>query len=185
MTSLKYVWFVGALAVLTPGVLMGRSHSMPVTNRSQVGYASPEGRELLNQIAERASAIRNTIGSLDSDTRFNKADSWTESSALNEVRYEVNLMGKDLRQLRDMQAQLAPWQQRELDRITPLAVALAGTTTDAIGAYNENIGRTWITQLPDDFTTMSSQADEIRTSVDESVKVAKLNKEIDRLQPKS
>lgn len=148
MRSSKYIWLAATLAVLTPGVLMGHPHSRSVTNGSQVGYASPEGRELLNQIAERASAIRNTIGSLDSETRFNRADSWTQSSALNDAREEVNSMGKDLRRLSDLRGQLDPWQQRELDRITPVAVALAGTTTDAIDAYNENIGRTWNTQLP-------------------------------------
>jgi len=185
MRSLKCVWFVGALAVLTPGVLMGRSHSMPVTNRSQVGYASPEGRELLNQIAERASAIQNTIGPLDRETRFDKADSWTESSALNDVRDEVNSMGKDLRRLSDLRAQLAPWQQRELDRITPLAVALARTTRDAIRTFDQNIDHTWTTQLPKDLTTMSECANEIDSSVKETTKVAKLDQEIDRLKHKS
>ena len=188
MGSLKHASLVVASVLAASISLPAASHGRVATSmtaNSNAGYAKPEGRELLKQIAEDASAIRGKIGSLDIQTRFNEADFWIQSSALNEVRDDVNAMGKDLRRLTDLRSQLDPSQQREVDRITPLAVALADSTKDAIHVFNQKHGQTWTTHLPDDLSTMSNEAQEIRSSVDESLKLAKLIQEIGRLGQKS
>lgn len=181
----KYVWLVATLAVLSPGVLMARPHSRSVTDGSQVGYARTEGRILLNQIQDHASAISKEVGPLDLQTRYGEVDWWTQSSTLNEVRDNVNVIGKDLNRLVELRTQLEPWEQREIDRIAPLAVEIADATKDGIRTFNRNQDHTWNTQLPADLTTLSNKADELSKSVNESLESAKLNKEIERLEQKS
>jgi len=188
MRRMKEASFVVALALMTSGGLSAASRgNVPrsVTLSSAAGYAGTEGRMLLSQIQDHASAISEEVEPLDMQTRVSEGGGWMESATLNEVREDVNTIGKDLNRLEELRTQLEPWEQQEIDRIAPLAVEIADATNDGIRTFNRNQNQTWNTQLSAELTTLSNKADELRKSVNESLELAKLNKEIERLEHKS
>ena len=188
MGRIKDACLIFALAIMTAGTLSAASHgasTKSIPQLSNTNYAAVEGRTILAQIENRAQAVRDAIGMLNTQVRFADVDFETQSDALAQVRSDINAIGKDLQRLDDLQAQLEPWQKRELVRIQPLAAEMADATRAAIKTLKQNEDRTWATPMPDQMTTIVDKAEAIRNSVSESVQVAKLNKEIDLLGHKS
>ena len=188
MERMKEACFVVALALMTSGGLSAASRgSLPrsVTPKSPAGDAGTEGRMLLSQIEDHALAISKEVGPLNMQARISEGGGWMESSTLNEVRDDVNAIGKDWNRLVELRTQLEPWEQQEIDRIAPLAVEISDATNDGIRTFNANRTQPWNAPLSTDLTTLSNKADELSKSVNQSLELAKLNKEIVRVEHKS
>ncbi len=62
---------------------------------------------------------------------------------LNELRAEVNQMGKDIVKLNGERTSLPVWEQQAVDRVLPLVQDAAKNTSNAIHCYNTATNRLW------------------------------------------
>jgi hypothetical protein len=186
MSKFKKASLGSVFAFLVPAALMAvpRGSAMNSALSSRTGDASREATVLLNQIEHRAREIRNAIDPLNLRVRYNQVDVDTQSEVLNEVREHVNAMGRDLKRLEELRDSARPWQKQEIDRITPVATALAKDTESAIRLFDRSLSHAWATALPDEYAAVDHDARRIAQSVSRVEAVAKLKKEMDQLQPK-
>lgn len=187
MAKTSKACLVLSLAVMSAGTLTAASHRSPLKSNPDVpttNRAQTEATKLLTQVEDHAQSILEAIEPLDTRVRYAEVDAQTQSDELEIARDNINAMAGELQKLEKSQTKLQPWQQRELMRIQPLAVELAGATKDAIQTFNQSKNRSWATQLPHELETMVEKADAIRNSVDESKEVARLTRKIDHIDHK-
>lgn len=185
MSRWKWGYLAVVLALAAPAALMGASRQelsakSNTQTFNQTSYM--KANELLTQVKEHAWAIETSIGSLDQRARYADADWKIEDNTLNDVKEQVNAMGRDIRSIEEIRAHCMSWQQQELDRILPIAKQLADDTSNAIRVFNANVTHEWSTALPKDLAMMRKKAVEVRKSVEKSMEVAKLKKEIAGLE---
>lgn len=185
MGKWKLGYLAVVLAVAVPAGLMAaprRTVSHETKNQTLKNPYYTQVSELLTQIKEHAWAIRTSVGALDLRARSADADWEMEDNALNDVRNNVNAMGRDLARLENLRVLAQPWERQEIDRIAPLARQLATDTNNAIRVFNANRTHEWSTEVPNDFAVIRQKAGEIHKSVSESTEMAELRKEIKGLE---
>lgn len=136
------------LTVLTILLLLSTSSKgvAQLTERSmqpQPQNTQPDSNEvsdLLNQARSEANQLRADASEMESFTRSN-LDWQTEASKINQIKEDVNAVGRTLAKLRDEEAMASDWQKTAIERITPLLQELASTTTSVINHLNKDHGR--------------------------------------------
>ena len=89
------------------------------------------------------------------------------------ITNDVNAMGRDLCRLQQIRQAALPWQQREIDRITPMLKDLAGRTEKAIGLLQTHELSFWATNFPKDMAVIRTDADQLHNSVVSELNYAK------------
>lgn len=180
------VFLASALLVPLGSRAAPRNYQQTTTTPNSQGWEfSKEATDLLKDVEMQSHRIRNAVGTLDQQSHFNEADWQTQADALDEVRDSLNTMGKDLKRLEEIRGVVQPWQQREIDRVMPLAVTLRNNTQEAIDLLNHNHSYPWATREPDDLAAIRHNAGMIARSVSRVMGIAHLNKEIEMLKQKA
>src|SRR5579875_400219 len=101
---------------------------------------SPAVTELLTQAKERAGQL---VRDADEMQMFAVKPFVPETHAhkINTIKDHVNKIGEVLQQMENARGSASPWQQRSIDRITPLARELAANIETTIDHINENQSR--------------------------------------------
>jgi len=101
---------------------------------------SPEVTELLTKAKERAAQL---VRDADEMQMFAVKPFVPETHAhkINTIKDHVNKIGEVLQQMENARGSASPWQQRSIDRITPLARELAANIETTIDHINENQSR--------------------------------------------
>jgi hypothetical protein len=134
-----------------------------------------EASELLNRIQVQAYAAKEDAEGLTTLTRFHQVSWQLESDHLARVKAHVNNMGKDLCRLQVIRRATLPWQQHEIDRITPMLKELAARTQVAIDQFKGHEQTYWATNLPTDWSEITAEASQLNNSVMRQVEYAKLH----------
>jgi hypothetical protein len=134
-----------------------------------------EATELLNKIHVQAYAAQRDAEGLATLSRFRQVSWQLESYHLERVKAHVDNMGKDLCRLQVIRRAALPWQQHEIDRITPMLRELASRTQDAIKQFNGHEQTYWATKLPNDWAVIRADAGQLNNSVLRQVEYAKLH----------
>lgn len=143
-----------------------------------------------NAVTVELQELRSLMGQLNNDAdQLNSPGlsglSWeTHASHLNQIRDHINRIGDQLETLRSMRYIAAPWQQKALDSIVPLAVQIAGRTTAAIRHLNENRTYLWAPQYVDDLRAISALSEHMHGLVDYHLKIIEARDKLQVLEGK-
>jgi hypothetical protein len=102
-----------------------------------------DGRQDLRQI-ERVSA--NAATEAEREEQMSQSLTMTVEShaaSLNQIRDDLNRIGREVKKLEAEQQSLAPWQREALMRTVPLLKDAAEKTNHAIRFLNENMNDPW------------------------------------------
>lgn len=143
-----------------------------------------EASNLLQQIKFLSGQLKADAGVLESYKR-QPTMSWQGHAAqLNKIRQHVNQVGDRLERLQAIQAGVAPWQQRAIGEIVPVAAALATHTQSAIEHLNDNRKLLYAGVYADHVMSMSERSGELKASVDTFVDFGNTSDKLERLQEK-
>lgn len=101
--------------------------------------AQKEAVALLKQISLHAATAGRHAGTLESYARIGSQHHYqTHAAELNRLKDAVNTMGSDFRRLQELRQSALPWQQRVADRMEPMLIGMAGSTTEAFERLNQD-----------------------------------------------
>lgn len=173
--------YVLAAVLVVPAGLMASQQpcqtSAP-TAQSKTWNFPKEATGLLKDVRTKAYAAELDAEGLASLSRFDDVSWERNSSHIERIRDDVNAMGKDLCRLQEIRPVALPWQQREIDRITPRLQDMATQTRNAIKLLNAHEHTFWATDFPDDMATISKDAKRVYRSVVREIESAKLQHEL-------
>lgn len=133
--------FLGALLVLP---VVGRAAGPRPCIGGKANAASytwnfqKEATGLLNGLQVDAGQVQRRADLLDAYIRGNEVTWDLQSDQLDQLRDEVNDMGRKLCRLVAIRGVLAPWQQNAVDRIAPRIRLIADNAADAIAFLNHH-----------------------------------------------
>jgi hypothetical protein len=171
------VSYVLAAALIVPAGLWASQQpcqaSAP-TALSKTWNFPKEATDLLNSVRFRADAAQRDSEGLARLSRYDQLDWEIYSNHLARIRNDVNKMGENLCRLQVIRRAALPWQQHEIDRITPTLKALAARTQAAIRLLDSHEQTLWATNFPNDMADIRADATQIHKSVASEVEYAKV-----------
>jgi len=175
-----FSYLLAAVLVVPAGLMASQQpcQTSAPTALSKIWNFPKEATELLKEVRPKAYAAELDAEGLASLSRFNDV-SWERNSGhIERIRDEVNAMGKDRCRLQEIRRVALPWQQREIDRITPRLKDMATQTQDAIRLLNTHEHTFWATKFPDDMAAIRTDATPIYRSIVREIQYAKLQHEL-------
>ena len=160
----KCVPSILAAALFLPVGLVAADHNCNPGAPTPESYTHDfvdEANQLLTQVRTQAYDVKTESDGLATLSRFNEIDWRDNGERINEIRDHVNAMGDTLCRLNQIRSAVAPWQQREIDRIMPAAVELADSTKSAIKLFNSHQTNFWATNFPNDAADIHNEASRI------------------------
>jgi hypothetical protein len=157
-----------AAALFLPAGLLAADHNCnpaALTPESYTHDFAKEADQLLTQVRTQAYEVKKDSDGLATLSRFNQVDWQSNSESLNDIREDVNAMGKTLCRLNQIRSAVLPWQQQEIDRIRPALVELADSTGEAIKLFNAHEETVWATDFPQEITDIHNEASRIHDTV--------------------
>ena len=129
--------------------------------------------------AAQVSLDAETVRSLSRDHHTN----WqSHVYYLNNLREDVNSMGKLLAELEEMKSQGSEAQQMAIERSRPHLVALAAETTDALNLLRARSGNVMQSQYKETIADLSRQADILYQTLDTMVDYHNADDRLDKLE---
>lgn len=167
LTLGKIGWgVVGMLFLMTPLFASTSNEEAKILSAPTYNWAhAEEASRLLRQIHELSGRLVQDSHFLELHSHRNQLEWRSHAAHLNEIRKNVNALGRNLKQLQGIHSTIAPWQQKAVDRIIPNAVALATHTEGAIEYLNNQQGRTWAPPYTERVGDMQEHARQIRSTL--------------------
>ena len=97
-----------------------------------------------------------------------------QSDLLDQVRQEVNQVGRELSVLQAEQGSLAPWEAAAVDKVVPVMHSVAMESTEAINTFNANSDRLNASNYRVETTEISKDADRANTLLHDDIKLGKV-----------
>jgi chromosome segregation ATPase len=143
-----------------------------------------EAKNLLKEIKYLSGKLKNDANTLESYKRQTQLSWHTHAHQLNLARAHINEIGKRLDRLQAIQSELAPWQQRAIEQIVPVAASVASHTESAIQHLNENRRYLFAPVYVGHLTSISDRSAELKESVDVFWEFGDTSDRLDRTQQK-
>ena len=105
----------------------------------------------------------------------------SHADQLDELKTEVNDMGAKLCRLETIRRVVAPWQQKEIDRIASTLRLMADSTQDAINFGNTHQRDLWLASYRTYANNIFADAQSLANSVDHAVEYARTSREYHEL----
>lgn len=104
----------------------------------QVWNLDTEASDALRDVKSLSGKLAKDASTLESFKRQTTLGWQTHAYQLTQVREHINAIGKRLDRLQAIQSMTAPWQQRAIEEIVPVAADIAAHAESAIQHLNEN-----------------------------------------------
>ena len=143
-----------------------------------------EASDLLKEIKSLSGKLRTDASTLESYKRQPRLSWQTHAGQLTKAREHINAIGERLDRLQAIQSVTAPWQQRAIDEIVPVAADVAAHTQSAIEHLNENRTYLYAPVYAEHLTSISEQSNELNDSVDAFLEFGDTSDQLDRMQQK-
>ncbi|MDQ2776630.1 MAG: hypothetical protein M3Y57_17185 [Acidobacteriota bacterium] len=150
----------------------------------QAGNFETEASDLFKQIKSLSGNLRTDASTLESYKLQNRMSWRSHADQLSKAREHINGIGERLDRLQAIKSVTAPWQQRAIEDIVPVAFNLAAHTESAIQHLNENRGYLYAPVYADHLTSISERSAELKTSVDAFLEFGDTSDKLDRMQQK-
>lgn len=159
------------------------TRSMPSQEQSQVAD-SHEVSDLLNQAKSQANRLKMDASEMESFTRSN-LDWQTEVNKINQIKSDVNVVGRIVTKLKEEQTMASEWQKTAIARITPLLQELASNTTAVIDHLNKDQGRNLKSEEHRDMLKMNADlASDLSSVIGDFVEYGKTKSRFHQLRQK-
>lgn len=145
--------------------------------------ASTEASQLLEEIQSIAHELNRDAARLES-YRGGGLSWQSHAYQLTLAKQHINSIGSRLEKLQAIRSAAAPWQQRAIDSIVPVAVQLASRTEDAINHLNENRGYLFAPVYTGHLSAIAGNADRMKQSVNVFLELARAQDRLDSLREK-
>ncbi len=143
-----------------------------------------EAKDLLKEIKSLSAKLKSDATTLES-YKWQTQLSWrTHADQLTKAREHINAIGERLDRLQAIKSVTAPWQQRAIDEIVPVAANVAAHTEAAIQHLNENRSYLYAPVYADHLTSISDRSAELKDSVDAFLEYGDTSDKLDRMQQK-
>ena len=157
---------LGILFLMTPLFASNSNGEAKAGNTPAYNWAyAEEASGLLQQIQSLSFKAANNADLLNIASRRNSLDWRSHAAHLGEISMHINEMGDKLDRLQEIQSMIAPWQQKAVEQVVPVAADLAGQTEEAIAFLNEHPIRLWTPTYTERVKAMSEHVDEINNTV--------------------
>jgi hypothetical protein len=173
----RTIVFAASSAVIL--LSMSPSFGAPRSKTSAVSPLGPE--QTLQEIDALAIQVRDGADKLASIVRT-QAGTESQVAQLNDIKEEVNRIGRDLRTLEDERGSLAPWEVKALGQIEPLLVTVAQNANQAIRTFNSERQHLWATSYFDNAQTVSKDAKQVAALLRDYLTLSKDRQEEMRLE---
>jgi hypothetical protein len=146
--------------------------------------AADEASDLLKQLRTEASSLSRDGATLAS---FNRSgvSATTHQTYLNYVKERVNQTGADLARLEQIRDDAAPWQQKAIDQIVPIARDIASNTQSAILQLNENSNPLMSPGYAETLQAIAESTSDLNKSVSGFLTAEAINQKADKLHEKA
>ena len=188
---MKLMNFPKVTCLLTAAVLAGGSllAAAPAVKPSASKVQSEdwkfpaEASQLLKEIQSTANKLSRDAATLESYARGGLT--WhRHADQLTFAKEHINEIGERLERLQAIRHIAAPWQQRAIDSIVPVAVSLVGHTEAAIQHLNESRSHLWAPVYVDRLKMIADRAGEMKESVDLHLELASTQDKLEALRSK-
>ena len=140
-----------------------------------------EASDLLSQVQVFSDKL-----SIDADTlaSYSRSNLSSESHAfrLTQVRDHINQMGTRLSRLQQIKHVTAPWQQRAIEEVVPVAAQMAAHTQAAIEHLNDNQRYLFAPAYQDQIEAVAEHAATMDTILDKFMDLGQTQQKLQRLQ---
>lgn len=186
-TMFRKLGYLPALAVALTSIASA-APAVSVKNSTvtecQVWDFETEAKDLLKEIKSISSKLKTDASTLES-YKWQTLLSWqTHANQLTKTREHVNAIGQRLDRLQAIKSENAPWQQRAIEEIVPVAANVAAHTESAIQHLNENRRYLYAPVYADHLTSISDRSTELKDSVDAFLEFGDTSDKLDRMQQK-
>lgn len=149
--------------------------------KSRDNSPATKARGILEEVASLSTSMVNTADELAVMAKTpGQAD--TQLVRLNELRDDVNRIGKNLRVLEAEKGSLTAWESKTFDEILPLMKEIASNTETAMENYSSNRNYMWTTAFPDESAKVYADAERVKEILDDNLKLAKVREEEQHLE---
>ncbi len=186
-TIFRKLAYLPLLAIaVTPLASASSAVNLKNSTRSewQAGNFDTEASDLLKQVKSLSGKLKSDAGTLES-YKWQTQLSWqSHAYQLPKAREHINAIGKRLDRLQVIKSVTAPWQQRAIDEIVPVAANVAAHTESAIRHLNENRTYLYAPVYGEHLTSISERSNELKDSVDAFLEFGATSDKLDRTQQK-
>lgn len=181
---LKSVFRIAAMAsVLTTGLLGWSTSSLAAARHQQILVAVDMETPVTAEFKELRRLLQTL--SLNADHMHALQTSglhWqTHAHQLNGVRNDVNRVGDQLEQIKNMRSSAAPWQQDAFDTVLPIAAEVAERMNDAIQHLNDNPQYLWAPDYQEHLRTIPILSGQMYDLVDNQLKIVDARERLDKI----
>jgi hypothetical protein len=159
-----------------------------LTNSGSTGveaHASLRSAELLKDLQVVSWELHRDAETLGTFANRRGELSWqSHATYLTGVRDSINQAGLLLKELQDIRHSVAPWQQRAIDQIHPVALQLADHTEAAIEHLNEYQGSLWMPAYTERLTSIADHASDMKSTINDFVEYGKAQDKLNGLEDK-
>lgn len=143
-----------------------------------------EASRLLNEVKDLSGKLKADGNRLEALALQKKLSSHTHSYELTEARNHINAIGQRLDRLQAIQHVAAPWQQKAISEIVPIAANVAAHTESAIQHLNENRQHLYAPEYREHLSEIGQQTHELKSTVDDYLEFASTSDKHQELQQK-
>lgn len=159
--------FVVAGLLMPAGMLLANEtrEAPAVTSSTANWYDVEQASNLFHHMNTLAMKVRKEAGRIQ--VQGYQLDWRAQSGRLARARNEINTMGQDLTQIKQMKTKLEPWQQSLVTRITPNQHEMAYQADAAIQKLNAHENRTYLsmTQYPQNIDQIYKNANQMTNTI--------------------
>jgi hypothetical protein len=144
-----------------------------------VNSSTEKRLETLTGVAGRAADEADYLASVVLDS---KLDASLQTDTLNNLRENINQMGRDMAALESERDSLAAWQQETIDRSMPLLRASASVAEATIRSFNENRMHIWVPEYRENVDRLNNELEHLSKVLHSELQLARLRMEEERLE---
>jgi hypothetical protein len=100
---------------------------------------------------------------------------YSQGGYLDDLKTDIDNIGKKLCRLETIRSVVAPWQQRVIDRIAESTVLMADNTEDAMNFGNVHQRELWLTTYRNYVNNLFDEAEKLRQSSGQAVQFASVS----------
>jgi len=139
-----------------------------------------QGRETLQQVDELSASMVFTADRLAMRAKETEQGD-IQLNGLNDLKEEVNGIGRDLRALEAKEGTLPDWERSALDEVLPLMNEIAAKTEAVLQSFHQNRSHMWATAFPAESAKIYEDAAKVKEIVDGHLKLAGLHEREQRV----
>ena len=174
--------------ILLASCLVAAMIAMPAVLTADTNKSTPDPvtvREVAEQLAAfelQAVAVSHDTDQLLSLTRNHKTNWESHAYYLNNLRHDINTLGRMLSELEQSKAQASEAQQMAIESARPHLVTLAAETTEALDLVRGGRSNLWQIQYKETVADLSKQAHILYQTVDAIVDYHNADQRLDKLE---